>query len=149
MKFHLGATLTLPGCLYHVSRIEREAMKREMEAYLVLLHLVSQGWAIFGDIRYLVGWDVWKHGQAIDIMSHIHQKILALSETWDEDIPQINVFMFDRFGKCTSYVFEEVFGCEEGQQPSPLQIAEYAKRIATYENWDQVVEAFRKDAFSD
>ena len=29
-----------------------------------------------------------------------------------------------------------------------IQIAEYAKKIATYENWDKVVEAFRKDAFS-
>ena len=29
------------------------------------------------------------------------------------------------------------------------QIAEYAKKIATYENWDKVIEAFQKDAFSD
>ena len=33
------------------------------------------------------------------------------------------------------------FGCEEGQQPSSFQIAEYAKKIVTYENWDKVVEA--------
>ena len=124
-------------------------MNREMEAYIVLLHLVSQGWVIFGDIRYLVGWDVWKQSEAQRIIAHINQKILALSEAWDEDIPRINAFMFERFGRCTSYVCEIIFGCDAGQQPSPFQIAEYAKRIATYENWDKVVEAFRQDAFSD
>ena len=109
-------------------------MKREMEAYIVLLHLVSQGWANFRDIRYLVGWDVWKHGQAIDIMAHINQKILDLSEAWDEDIPRINVFMFESPGKCTSYVCEHIFECEkiegsdEWQQPLPLQITEYAQK---------------------
>ena len=124
-------------------------MKRAMEAYIVLLHLVSQGWATFSDIRHLVGWDVWKRSEAQRIIAHINHKILALSEVWDEDIPRINAFMFDRHGKCSDYVCAEIFGCEEGQQPSPFQIAEYAKKIATYENWDKVVEAFRKDAFSE
>lgn len=57
--------------------------------------------------------------------------------------------MFDRHGKCTSYVCENIFVCDDGGQPSPRQIVEYAKEIATYENWDKVVEVFRKDAFSD
>lgn len=124
-------------------------MKREMEAYIVLLHLLSQGWATFSDIRHLVGWDVWKQSEAQRIIAHVNQKILTLSETWGEDIPHINAFMFDRFGKCTSYVSEIIFDCDEGQQPTPFQIAEYAKEIATYENWDKVLEVFRKDAFSD
>ena len=89
-------------------------MKREMEAYIVLLHLVSQGWAIFRDIRHLVGWDVWKRSEAQRIIAHINHKILALSETWDEDIPRINAFMFDRHGKCSDYVCAEIFGCEGG-----------------------------------
>ena len=72
-----------------------------------------------------------------------------MSEAWDEDIPRINAFMFDRHGKCTSYVCENIFGGDEWQQPSPREIAEHAKKIATYENWDKVVEVFRKDAFSD
>ena len=124
-------------------------MKREMEAYIVLLHLVSQGWATFSDIRHLVGWDVWKQSEAQRIIAHVNQKILALSEAWDEDIPRINAFMFDRHGKCTSYVCENIFGGDEWQQPSPREIAEHAKKIATYENWDKVAEVFRKDAFSD
>ena len=123
-------------------------MKREMEAYIVLLHLVSQGWATFRDIRHLVGWDVWKQAAAIRIMAHINQKILALSEAWDEDIPRINAFMFDRHGKCSDYVCAEIFGCEEGQQPSSRQIVEYAQKVTTYPNWDKVLEVFRDAAFS-
>ena len=76
-------------------------MKREMEAYIVLLHLVSQGWATFKDIRHLVGWDVWKQSEAIRIMAHINHKILDLSEDWEEDIPRINAFMFEAPGICT------------------------------------------------
>jgi hypothetical protein len=124
-------------------------MKREMEAYIVLLHLVSQGWATFRDIQDILGWETWKQAVAINIVAYINSKLPALSEEWGEDIPQINVFMFNLDGECTSYVCEEIFGCDEGKQPSPRQIAEYAKKIVTYENWDKVVEAFRKDAFSD
>ena len=94
-------------------------MKREMEAYIVLLHLVSRGWATFKDIEHLVGWDVWKQVEAKRIMAHISHKILDLSEAWDEDVPRINGFMFNRFGKCTSYVCEEIFGCDEAEQPPP------------------------------
>ena len=57
--------------------------------------------------------------------------------------------MFEDPGKCSKYVCPEVFGCDYKVQPTPLQIAEYAKKITTYENWNKVVEAFRKDAFSD
>ena len=53
-------------------------MKREMEAYIVLLHLVSQGWASFNDIRYLMGWDVLKQSEALRIVAHINEKILTL-----------------------------------------------------------------------
>ena len=124
-------------------------MKREMEAYIVLLHLVSQGWATFSDIRDLLGWEIFKQAEARRIVAYINSKLPALSEEWGEDIPRINAFMFNRRGKCTSYVCEEIFDCDDGEQPTPLQIAEYTKKIATYENWDKVVEAFRKDAFSD
>ena len=124
-------------------------MKREMEAYIVLLHLVSQGWATFSDIRDLLGWEIFKQAEARRIVAHINSKLPALSEEWGEDIPRINAFMFNRHGKCTSYICTEVFDCDNGEQPAPLQIAEYAKKIATYGNWDKVLEAFRKDAFGE
>ena len=39
-------------------------MKREMEAYIVLLHLISHGWANFTDIRDLLGWGIYKQAEA-------------------------------------------------------------------------------------
>ena len=124
-------------------------MKREMEAYIVLLHLVSQGWATFSDIRDLLGWERYRQGHGQSVIAHINNKLPTLSEEWGEEVPHINAFMFNRHGECSAYICTEIFGCDDGEQPAPLQIAEYAKEIATYENWDKVVEAFRQDAFSD
>ena len=66
---------------------------------------------------------------------------------WEEDIPRINVFMFDHFGCYTSYVYKEIFGGDNEEQLSPRQIVEHAKKIATYEKWDKVLEVFRDEAF--
>ena len=122
-------------------------MKREMEAYIVLLHLMSQGWAKFADIRDLLGWENFRFGHAGHIVAHINEKLFALSEEWKEDIPHINAFVFTGDGGCSGYIRENIFGCDEEQQPTPLQIAEYAKKIASYENWDKVLEVFRDEAF--
>lgn len=122
-------------------------MKRQMEAYIVLLHLVSQGWAKFSDIRDLLGWERFRNGHAQLIIAHINNKLPTLSEEWDEEVPHINAFMFNRHGKCSAYVCENIFDCDEGEQPSQLQIAEYAKKIATYKNWDKVLKVFRDEAF--
>ena len=122
-------------------------MKREMEAYIVLLHLVSQGWANFKDIEYLLGWDGWDREEAIDIVAHINHRILDLSEAWDEDIPRINAFVFKDGGKWTSYPCKEIFKCDKNEQPSPRQVVEYAQKVAAYENWDKVLEVFREEAF--
>ena len=84
-------------------------MKREMEAYIVLLH---QGWATFTDIRDLVGWDVWKQSEAQRIVAHINNRLLSCPEYGEE--PHRDVF---------------------------------SKKIATYENWDKVLEVFREEAF--
>lgn len=35
------------------------------------------------------------------------------------------------------------------EQPSAQQVAELQASIDTYDKWDQVLEAFRRDAFSD
>ena len=55
--------------------------------------------------------------------------------------------MFDRFGRCTSYVCEKIFGRDDEEHPSPRQIVEHAKKIAAYKNWDKVLEVFRNKAF--
>ena len=124
-------------------------MKREMEAYLVLLHLVSQGWATFADMKKILGWEEpgFRQGHAKNIVAHINEKLIQLSEDWGEPIPRINAFLFRQDGNCTDYICENIFGCDDGLQPSPRQIAEYATAIATYENWQNVIKAFRDDAF--
>ena len=121
-------------------------MRREMEAYIVLLHLVSQGHANFTDIQYLLGWDEFQRGPALDILVHINERLPDLSSEWSEEIPHINAFVFDRHGKCTSYVCNNIFDCGE-EQPSSQQITEYAKKIAAYPNWNKVLEVFRQEAF--
>ena len=117
-----------------------------VEAYNVMLHLVSHGSGQFTDIRVLSGWDQWKMAEAIRVMAHIDGRLSELSKEWGEDIPQINVFMFRGDGTCTPYVCEEIFKLPEGEQPTARQIAEYAKAIYTYPKWDQVLEVFRQEA---
>ena len=84
-------------------------MKREMEAYIVLLHLVSQGWASFADIMHLLGWKRYYQMNAQRIVDHINKKLPVLSEAWGEDIPQINAFVFiTGSGKCSSYICKHI-----------------------------------------
>lgn len=120
---------------------------KPVEAYIVMLHLVSHKSAQFTDIQTLCFWDQWKMAEAIRVAAHIHYRLLELSEEWGEEIPHINVFLFDRNGLCTSYVCEQVFKLPEGEQPSSGQIVEYAKAIYTYPKWDQVLDVFRREAF--
>ena len=75
--------------------------------------------------------------------------LTPVSEEWGEPIPRINAFLFYKNGTCTDYICKNIFGCDDGQQPTPLQIAGLAKKIETYEKWDQVIETFRKDAFGE
>ena len=59
-------------------------MKREMEAYIVLLHLVSQGWAKFSDMRDLLGWEGYRQGHGQNIIAYINNRLPKLSEEWGE-----------------------------------------------------------------
>lgn len=123
-------------------------MKREMEAYIVLLHLVSQGWAKFSDIRDLLGWERYRQGHGQSIIAYINERLPELSKEWGEEVPHINAFMFlTDSGECSYYICQNVFGREDGQQPSPRQVVKYAQKIASYPNWDKVLEAFREEAF--
>ena len=91
---------------------------KHVEAYIVMLYLVSHKSGQFTDIQTLSFWDQWKHSEAIRVMAHIHHRLLELSEEWGEDIPHINVFMFRGDGTCTPYVCMDVFKLPEGEQPT-------------------------------
>ena len=118
-------------------------MKREMEAYIVLLHLVSQGWAKFADIRDLLGWEIFKQAQG-HIVAHINEKLFAFRGMGRRRTAHC---FYVRFWRMFSYICENIFDCDKEQQPSPRQIAQYAKAIATYDKWDKVLEVFRDEAF--
>ncbi len=120
---------------------------RSVEAYIILLHLVSAKKARFVEIQTLLFWDEWKMAEAIRVVAHINHRLLELSEEWNEGIPRINAFLFNRNGMCTDYVCEEVFKLAEGEQPTPMQIAEYAEAIHAYPKWDKVLDVFRQEAF--
>ena len=103
-------------------------MKREMEAYLVLLHLVSRGWATLPDIKKILGWKEhgFRQGHATKILAHINHKLIQLSEEWGELIPRINAFIFYKDGTCTDYIRDNIF---EGKQPSPAKLRNMPKRL--------------------
>ena len=119
---------------------------KPVEAYIVMLYLVSHKSGQFTDIQALSFWDQWKQSEAIRVMAHINHRLSELSNEWGEDIPHINAFMFYGDGTCSTYVCEHIFKLPEGEQPTPRQIAEYAKAIYTYPKWDKILEVFRQEA---
>ena len=119
---------------------------RPVEAYIVMLHLVSNKSAQSTDIQTLCFWDKWRRYEFKHIMGHINHRLLLLSEEWDEDIPRINAFVFYKDGTPTEYVHQYIFELPESEQPTAREVAEYAKAIHTYPKWDKVLEVFRKDA---
>ena len=119
---------------------------KPVEAYIVMLHLVSQKSGQFTDIQVLCFWQQWKHSEAIRVMAHINDRLSELSNEWGEDIPHINAFMFVGDGTCSAHVCEHIFKVPKGEQPTPRQIAEHAKAIYTYPKWDKVLAVFRKEA---
>ena len=125
------------------------SMEKQMEAYIVMLHLVSQKAAQFTDFRDLLSWDEFDGDEALQILKHINQRLLALSKEWDEEIPRINAFVFKEKGTCPAWVGQYIFGTEKGKQPTPRQIADYANRIHSYEKWDKVLDVFRREAFGE
>lgn len=119
----------------------------KMGAYVIMLHLRSQGWTSFTEIWKLLGWQRFYGEMARHRVGHINAMIMYLSEEWSEDIPRINAFVFTKETKCTSYICEHVFGKDKDEQPCPKEIAEHAAKIAAYPKWDEIVEILRREAF--
>lgn len=118
-----------------------------MHAYVVILHLVSQGYSTFIEMRnVLCREDPGTY--YITILAYIVKKIAVLEDEWSESIPPITALVFNSDGNASKWACQEFTGSDENQ-PTLQQITELAASVAAYENWDKVVEAFRKDAFSD
>lgn len=117
----------------------------KMNAYVIMLHLRSQGWTNTAEIWKLLGWDQFYNGMAQRSYGHINQMLMYLSEQWGEDIPRINAFVFSHETECTDYICGEVFGTSGAdEQPRPKELA---AKIAAYPKWDKIVEVFRREAF--
>ena len=86
----------------------------KMHAYVIMLHLRSQGWTNFTEIRKLFCWKKLKMGLAINSVGHINHVIDYLSEKWGEDIPKFNAFVFTNETQCTAYICKDVLPKREG-----------------------------------
>ena len=112
-----------------------------MHAYVVLLHLVSQGYTDFVEMRKVL----CRESQGtyyISILDYIFRKINTLAEEWGEEIPPITALVFNQDGSASKWICEYLTGDAE-VQPTLQQIAELAASVAAYDKWDKVVEAFR------
>ena len=121
--------------------------KIKMDAYIIMLHLCSQGWTKTTEIWKLLGWNQYLQQKARHRYAYINHMILHPSELWNEDIPRINAFIFLKDGKCLDYPHKHIFRKNNGEQPTRKEIDEYAAKIAAYPKWDEIVEIFRREAF--
>ena len=109
-------------------------------AYVVLLHLVSQGYSTFIEMADLLCID--RSGQyKIKILAYIVNGIKHLEELWDESIPPITALVFVEHERASEWSCEYLTG-DGTKQPTLQQIAALAASVAAYDKWDKVLEAF-------
>ena len=117
-----------------------------MHAYVVMLHLVSQGYSDFTEMMVKVLGYEQVGSYAGKILAYIIRKIEKLEEEWGESIPRITYLIFKTNGTATKWPCIRLTG-DEKVQPTLKQIAELAASVAAYDKWDKVLEGFREDAF--
>ena len=110
-----------------------------MHAYVVMLHLVSQGHINFTEIRKLLCRKS-PGSYYIQILAYLVKEIERLKREWDESIPPITALVFNTNGTAPKWAREVLTG-ESEKQPTLQQIAELAASVATYDKWDKVLEA--------
>ena len=112
-----------------------------MHAYVVMLHLISQGYSDFTEIRKVLCRES-PGSYYITILDHIFRKIEALEEEWSETIPPITALVFNTDGRASQWTCEILTGDGE-MQPTAKQVAELAASVAAYDKWDEVVRALK------
>ncbi|MCY4404345.1 MAG: hypothetical protein OXD54_17405 [Candidatus Poribacteria bacterium] len=112
-----------------------------MHAYVVMLHLVSQGYSNFTEMRQLLS----RESQGtyyITILDYIVKKINILEKEWEETIPPITALVFNTDGSAAKWVCEILTG-DSTTQPTLQQIAELSLSVATYDKWDLVLKELK------
>ena len=112
-----------------------------MHAYVVMLHLVSQGYSDFTEIRRVLCRES-PRSYYITLLDHIVRKIKVLEEKWGESIPPITALVFNTDGRASQWTCEILTGDDE-TQPTAKQIAELAASVAAYDKWDKVLKALK------
>ena len=112
-----------------------------MHAYVVLLHLVSQRYTNFVEIRKVLCRKS-TGSYYISILAHIVKGIERLEEEWGEQIPPITALVFNQDGSAGKWVCEQLTG-DGDVQPNLQQIAKLAAPVASYDKWGMVLEAFK------
>ena len=112
-----------------------------MHAYVVMLHLVSQGYSDFTEIRKVLCRES-PGSYYITILDDIVKKIERLEETWGESIPPITALVFNTDGRAPKWACEVLTGDGE-TQPTAKQVAKLAASVAAYDKWDKVLKALR------
>ena len=115
-----------------------------MHAYVVMLHLVSQGYSDFTEMRKVLCRESTGHYYR-HILAHICDKMRELEEEWGESIPRITALVFNTNGSASKWPCEFLTGSRD-IQPTLKQIAELAASVAAYDKWDKVLKAFRENA---
>ena len=130
---------------YKVSS-KSEASDISMHAYVVMLHLVSQGYTDFTEMRELLCLDYGGNYYTV-LLTHIVKKIAELEEEWGESIPPITALVFNTDGTATESACETLTG-DSTVQPTAKQIAALTASVAAYRRWDDVLNAFKPDSES-
>ena len=112
-----------------------------MHAYVVMLHLISQGYSDFTEMRKVLCRES-PGSYYITILDHIFRKLQGLEEEWGESIPPITALVFNTDGRAPKWTCEVLTGDGE-TQPTAKQIAELAASVAAYDKWDKVLKTLK------
>ena len=110
-----------------------------MHAYVVMLHLVSQGHINFTEMRKVLCRES-PGSYYIRILAHLVKEIGRLEQEWGESIPPITALVFNTKGTAPKWASKVLTGDSE-TQPTLQQIAKLAASVAAYNKWDKVLEA--------
>ena len=125
--------------LHQVYVDKNDVTPMHMHAYVVMLHLVSQGHINFTEMRKILCRES-PGSYYISILAYLATEIDRLEREWGESIPPITALVFNTNGTAPQWTREVLTGDSE-TQPTLLQIAELAASVAAYDKWDKVLEA--------
>ena len=128
---------------YYAKAIDLKPDLTEASSHLVytMLHLISQGYTDFKELKELLGLDYHGSYYAL-LLGRIVRKIAELEEEWGESIPPITALVFRADGTATAWACERLTG-NSTTQPTAKQITELKESVAAYDRWDEVLKALK------